>query len=152
MLWRTTRDPAATFQIFTRPNTSITISHSKSLLGSPSEKKYGIIWKVSNTTLRILSVRGYPPPFTDFFSDKKRVADLGGPPPPPFTDFSPKIFLKKGLKMVFFAQKTPNFGPKNRLRIWGVPPSPLYGFFFQRKGTFGFGGYPPPPLWTKSAK
>ena len=23
--------------------------------------------------------------------------------------------------MVFFAQKTPVFGPKNRLRIWGVP-------------------------------
>ena len=46
---------------------------------------------------------------------------MGGTPLPPFTDFSPKIFLQKGLKIVFFAQKTPDFGPKNRLRIWGVP-------------------------------
>ena len=27
--------------------------------------------------------------------------------------------------MVLFAQKTPDFGPKNRLRIWGVPPPPF---------------------------
>ena len=27
--------------------------------------------------------------------------------------------------MVFFAQKTPDFGPKDRLRIWGVPPPPF---------------------------
>ena len=27
--------------------------------------------------------------------------------------------------MCFFAQKTPDFGPKNRLRIWGVPPPPF---------------------------
>ena len=46
--------------------------------------------------------------------------------------------------MVFFAQKTPDFGPKNRLRIWGVPPSPPLRIFFQRKGGYGFGGYPPP--------
>ena len=54
--------------------------------------------------------------------------------------------------MVFFAQKTPDFGPKNRLRIWGVPPSPLYGFFFQRKGGYGFGGYSPPPFTDKIRK
>ena len=70
--------------------------------------------------------------------------DLGGTPLPPFTDFPPKIFLQKGLKRVFFAQKTPDFGPKNRLRIWGVPPSPLYGQNFQWKGGYGFGGTPPP--------
>ena len=70
--------------------------------------------------------------FMDFFSGKEGVTDLGGTPLPPFTDFPPKICLQKGLKMVFFAQKTPDFGPKNRLRIWGVPPSP--------------------PLRTKSAK
>ena len=62
--------------------------------------------------------------FADFFSGKEGVTDLGGNPLPPFTDFSPEICLQKGLKMVFFAQKTPDFGPKNRLRIWGVPPSP----------------------------
>ena len=95
---------------------------------------------------------GTPPPFTDFFSGKEGVTDLGGTPLPPFTDFSPKIFLQKGLKIVFFAQKTPDFGPKNRLRIWGVPPSPPLRIFFQRKGGYGFGGYPPPPLRTKSAK
>ena len=94
--------------------------------------------RTSNTTLQILSVRGVPPPpFTDFFSGKKGFSDLGGSPPP-FTDFPPKIFLKKGLKMVFFAQKTPNFGPKNRLRIWGVPPSPplriSHRKFFFKKG------------------
>ena len=69
---------------------------------------------------------------------------------------------------MFFAQKTPDFGPKNRLRIWGYPPPPLYGFFpkkFLQKGlkivffaqkTPDFGpknrlriwGVPPsPPLW-----
>ena len=69
---------------------------------------------------------------------------MGGTPLPPFTDFSPKIFLQKGLKIVFFAQKTPDFGPKNRLRIWGVPPSPPLRIFFQQKGGYGFGGYPPP--------
>ena len=69
---------------------------------------------------------------------------MGGTPLPPFTDFPPKICLQKGLKMVFFAQKTPDFGPKNRLRIWGVPPSPPLRIFFQQKGGYGFGGYPPP--------
>ena len=48
---------------------------------------------------------GTPPPLTDFFSGKKGVTDLGGTPLPPFTDFSTKIFLQKGLKMVFFAKK-----------------------------------------------
>ena len=112
-----------------------------------------ILGKTSNTTLRILSVRGVPPPFTDFFSGKKGVTDLGGTPLPPFTDFPPKIFLQKGLKMVFFAQKTPDFGPKNRLRIWGVPPSPPLRIFFSAKRDLRIWGVPPPPrLRTKSAK
>ena len=76
-----------------------------------------------------------------YFADFVRK---GGTPLPPFTDFSPKKILQKGLKIVFFAQKTPNFGPKNRLRIWGVPPSPPLRIFFQQKGGYGFGGYPPP--------
>ena len=125
---------------------------------------------------------GVPHPVYVFFWGKKGVTDLGGTPLPPFTDispkkilqkglkivffaqkspdfghknrlwiflppytdFPPKIFLQKGLKIVFFAQKTPDFGPKNRLRIWGVPPSPPLRIFFQRKGGYGFGGYPPP--------
>ena len=46
---------------------------------------------------------------------------------------------------MFFAQKTPNFGPKNRLRIWGVPPTPpLRIFFLSEKGVTDFGGTPPP--------
>ena len=73
------------------------------------------------------------PPFTDFFPGKKGVTDLGGIPLPPFTDFSPKICLQKGLKMVLFAQKTPDFGPQNKLRIWGVPPSPPLRIFFSTK-------------------
>ena len=85
-----------------------------------------------------------PPPFTDKIFAKKKVTDLGGTPLPPFTDFPPEICFQKGLKMVFFAQKTPDFGPKNRLRIWGVPPSPPLRIFFQQKGGYGFGGYPPP--------
>ena len=51
--------------------------------------------------------------------------------------------------MVFFAQKTPDFGPKNRLRIWGVPPSPPLRIFFQRKGGYGLRGYPAPPFTDK---
>ena len=47
--------------------------------------------------------------------------------------------------MVFFAQKTPDFGPKNWLRIWGVPPSPPFRiFFFSEKGVTDLGGTPPP--------
>ena len=51
-----------------------------------------------NTTLRILSVRGVPPPFTDFFSGKKGVTDLGGTPPPTprLRIFPRKFSLKKG--------------------------------------------------------
>ena len=78
--------------------------------------------KGSNTTLRILSVRGVPPL-------------------PPFTDFSPDICLQKGLKMVFFAQKTPDFGLKNRLRI-----------FFSKKGVTDLGGTSPPPFTDKIRK
>ena len=33
----------------------------------------------------------------------------------------------------------------------GYPPPPLYGFFSAER-ELGFGGYPPPPLRTKSAK
>ena len=68
-------------------------------------------------------------------------------------DISPKICLQKGLKIVFFAQKTPDFGPKNRLRIWGVPPSPPLRIFFSAKRDLRIWGVPPPPrLRTKSAK
>jgi len=48
-------------------------------------------------------------PFKYYFADFVRK---WGTPLPPFTDFHPKIFLQKGLKIVFFAQKTPDFGPK----------------------------------------
>ena len=48
---------------------------------------------------------GSPPPFTDKIFGKKGVTDLGGTPLLPFTDFSPKSFLQKGLKIVFFAKK-----------------------------------------------
>ena len=106
----------------------------------------------SNTTLRILSVRGVPPPFTDKIFAKKKVTDLGGTPPPPFTDIPPKNVLQKVLKMVFFAQKTPLFGPKNRLRIWGVPPSPPLRTKFSAKRELRIWGVPPPPFTDKIRK
>ena len=43
-----------------------------------------------------------PLPFTDFFFGSEEVTDLGVPPP--FTDFSPKFFLQKGLKIVIKAE------------------------------------------------
>ena len=45
--------------------------------------------------------------------------------------------------MVFFAQKTPVFGPKNRLRIWGVPPSPPLRTKFSAKRELRILGVPP---------
>ena len=86
--------------------------------------------------------KGGTPPFTDFFSGKKGVTDLGGTPLPPFTDFPPKIFLQKGLKIVFFAQKTLDFCPKNRLRIWGLPPSPPLRRKFSAKKELRIWGVP----------
>ena len=54
--------------------------------------------------------------------------------------------------MVFFAQKTPDFGPKNRLRIWGVPPShPLRTKFSAKRG-LRIWGVAPPPLTDKIRK
>ena len=110
-----------------------------------------MLGRVSNTTLWILPVSGVPPPLQNLFG-KKGVTDLGGTPLPPFTDFSPKKILQQGLKIVFFAQKTPDFGPKNMLRIWGVPFSPPVRIFFQQKGVYGFGGFPPPPFTDKIRK
>ena len=55
---------------------------------------------------KVTDLGGTPlPPFTDKIFGKKGVAELGGTPLPPFTDFSPEIFLQKGLKIVFFGQK-----------------------------------------------
>ena len=72
--------------------------------------------------MRILSVRGVPTPLYGQNFRQKKVTDLGGTPLPPFTDIFPKNVLQKVLlKIVFFAQKTPDFGPKNRLGIGGVP-------------------------------
>ena len=93
---------------------------------------------------------GYPPPLRKKNSakkfGKKGVTDLGGNPLPPFTDFSPEIFLQKGLKIVFFAKK------KNLILVQvigyefgGYPPPLLYGFFFSEKGVTDLGGPPPPP-------
>ena len=53
-----------------------------------------------------------------------------------------KICLQKGLNIVFFAQKTPDFGPRNRLRIWGVPPSPPLRTKFSAKRGLRIWGVP----------
>ena len=55
-------------------------------------------------------------------------------------------------KNVFFAQKTLDFGPKNRLRISGVPPSPPLWIFFSEKGVTDLGGTPAPPFTDKIRK
>ena len=52
---------------------------------------------------------------------------------------------------MFFAQKTPDFGSKNKLRIWEYPPSPPLRIFSAKRG-LRIWGVPPPPLRTKSAK
>ena len=54
--------------------------------------------------------------------------------------------------MVFFAQKHLILVKKIGYGFGGYPPPPLYGQNFKQKGGYGFGGYPPPPLRTKSAK
>ena len=52
-----------------------------------------LLGATSNTTLRIFSVRGVPPPpLRTKFSPKKRLR-IWGVPLPPFTDIPPKIFL-----------------------------------------------------------
>ena len=91
-----------------------------------------------------MSVRGVPPPpFTDKIFGKKGVADLGGTPLLPFMDISPKIFVQKGLKIVFLAQKTLDYGPKKGYGFGGYPPPPLYGFSFGKKGVTDLGGNSP---------
>ena len=55
---------------------------------------------------------------------------------------------------MFFAQKTPDFGLNNRLRIWGVPPPPPV---YEKKksvkrGLRILGGNPPPPFTDKIRK
>ena len=95
---------------------------------------------------------GTPLPFTDYSFGKKGVTDLGGTPNPPFMDFSPKVFLQKGLKILFFAQKKHlSLVQKIGYGFGGYPPPPFTDFFLGEKGVYGFGGYPP-PLRTKSAK
>ena len=53
-----------------------------------------------------------------------------------FADFVRKRGTPPPLRTIFLL--------KNRLRIWGVPPSPLYGFYFGEKGVTDLGGTPPP--------
>ena len=52
--------------------------------------------KTSNTTLRILSVRGVPPPLYGLFFWQKRSYGFGGAPPPRLRIFPRKFSLKKG--------------------------------------------------------
>ena len=80
------------------------------------------IGRTSNATLRILSVRGVPPLFTDNIFGKKELRIWGVPP---LYGFFPENFSSKRAKnCVFLLKKTPDFDPK-KLRIWGVPP--VYG-------------------------
>ena len=52
--------------------------------------------------------------------------------------------------MVFFAKTKHLFlVQKIGYGYGGYPPSPLYGQYFRQKGSFGFGGYPLPPFTDK---
>ena len=44
------------------------------------------------------------------------------------------------------------FGPKKGYGFGGYPPPPLYGQNFQRIRSYGFGGYPPFPFTDKILK
>ena len=82
------------------------------------------------------------------FVDCVHHAQLRGEVKYYFADFVRYPFITDKTFALFFAQKTLDFGPKNRLRIWGVPPSPpLRIFFFGEKGVTDLGGTPP-PLFT----
>ena len=98
---------------------------------------------MSNTTLMILSISGAPHPLYRIFFGKKGVTDLGGTPPPLYGIFPGNLFSKRAKNCVF-CSKTPDFGPKNRLRIWGVPPSPPLRIFFSAKRGLRIWGVPPP--------
>ena len=45
---------------------------------------------------------------------------------------------------MYFAQKTPDFGPKKQVTDLGGYPRPPFMDFFRQKRGYGFGGYPPP--------
>ena len=45
---------------------------------------------------------------------------------------------------MYFAQKTPDFGPKKHDTDLGGTPAPPFMDFFRQKGGYGFGGYPIP--------
>ena len=64
-------------------------------LGKEFENLEEELGKGSNTTLRILSVRGVPPPLYGQNFRQKKVTDLGGTPPPPLRTFPQKMFFKK---------------------------------------------------------
>ena len=52
---------------------------------------------------------------------------------------------------MYFAQKHLILVQKNRLRIWGYPRPPFYGFFSAKRGLWIWGG-PPPPFQDKIRK
>ena len=51
--------------------------------------------------------------------------------------------LTKRAKNCVFCSKTPDFGPKKYVTDLGGTPPPHLRFFFRRKGSYGFWGYPP---------
>ena len=79
-------------------------SHSTLLLNyhtlcNPSQLTHKLLRSLgrpSNTTLRILSVRGVTPTLYGQNFRKKGVTDLGGTPSPPLRTFPRKFFFKKG--------------------------------------------------------
>ena len=79
--------------------------------------------KPSNTTLRILFVRGVPPPLYRQTFRQGRSHGLRGPPPPPLRTF----FAQKCLKIVFLPKNT-CFLVKNITDLGGAPK--IHNSFF----------------------
>ena len=82
------------------------------------------------------------PPYYGIFPAKKELRILGVPPSPPLRTF-PENFSSKRAKKCFFAQKHLILVQKIGYGFGGYPPPPLYGFFFSKKGVTDLGGTPP---------
>ena len=127
---------------------------SKLLLRFVVEYKVIVVMNIFQRSLQVLAENSAPAtPVAKknrFFFGNKGVTDLGGTPLPPFSNISPKNFLKKGLKIVFFAQKTPDFGLKIGYGIWGYPPPPFTEKISAKRGLWIWGV--PPLLYGQNPK
>ena len=88
---------------------------------------------------------GTPPPLRTKFSAKKELRNWGVPPSPPLRIFPRKFSFKKGKKLCFLLKKHLFLVKNIGYGFGGYPPPPLYGKKFQQKGGYGLGGTTAPP-------